>query len=1817
MKKKIIASLLAVSMIFSSMSFTVLAEETEVLETEVSEVSDAAAEVLPTDSDDSEKTEDVLPEEDSVILSADELTTSTALAADVTDGWKSGKTGGSSEVIGDLESGVTIRATDGQSGKWSGSDDQYSYFAAEVDKSKDFTLTADMTVNNTNNLPKKSNGQSESNPHQTTAGIAVFDKLEKTANSVAGSLWAASKNDTNMSIKGSYRDNAKSRTWSDILAKDVVKLSGGSTDTPISLKITKVSNIYTVYCGDNSYIVRDTGNIFTGDTVHPALMQARNADVTFTNIKLNVDDRKIKNLTITNNPETNEFVVGTQPLLPGLIVSATYEDGTTEVLQREDYAIDADINSLGVQNASITKGGVSIPIQLNCVINRATKVNVISQPLKNEYFIGQVFNPESLKVEAEFLDGTKKTLEEDQYVLSLGGKDVKTFKTVTDDEGNSVEEINYEFIDANMANDKSVKVKFRATETTEAGSAVAEIPVTVYKDFALSSLKVTSKPVTMVYYNGENFNPTGLRIKAEYKNADGSTKSDVLSEKEYILDSSAFDNTKAGSYTIVAKYAKNENIKTSFDVELRTKEVRQVRITGYPITTYNLDASKSNKEAFDSTGLQVCYYYSSGDLEPLKVRKMIYGAGDEETVNADGLFDIDLTKFTVKEKSDAENPVSIISIIPVNTNFDKTDLPVTVKTLDKHYWKWTRQGESASDGNKNYCTIEGGSGSGAYNEIENPGVKATVASTGGGGKISTDQDGISFLYTRLNADENFRIQADITIKEYLTKPFDDESRAGQEAFGIMARDNILLQANDQFKADNGGETKSSKMTDAVLDENGEPKPANSGDVYCGNFVLVGGCSFTGYPKDPKASSFEKNRDINRINLGVRYGCESFRTTEVGSPTREIPTPTMTNHFFDENDKYTLTLEKINGGYKATCYDHQTGTTEVRSWYPEYGETLTNIDPDNIYVGFFCARYAKMEVENVKLWVTDKGTDLTSKEVGATSVAPKISVTSPSVSAKTDYNLTIKPSNKSGGYLTIKQDNKVIINQAVISKKNNVFAVKLNENSSTNFEFLYTPRIVDEGSDQYEILTSTADYKDSFVVTHNSNYDASLETIYVAPDGSTSGVGTKEDPLDLDTALGFVKAGQTIIMMDGVYLRDKTITVPETKSGLSKKRIRLIADEGAEPVIDAQYEVLGMTLEASYWDVKGIDFRHSGNNLRGFQLSGNNCVIEDCKFYDNNDTGFQLSRTNGDYIKMSQWPHDNLIKNCEVWNSADPAGINADGFGCKLTVGYNNVFEGCVSHHNLDDGWDLYTKSGTGPIAPVTLINCISYRQGYELKADGTSKKRSKGGHNGLKLGGESVPVQHYIKGCKTFLNDATGISSNSNPQLTARDCVSWKNTGSNVGLYTSGASTRHYNYDIKGIVSYQPGGSDRVGNYPTKTETDGTVVEHPNYKDYNYINGKNPSGEEVTEAFFKSLDMDAVIKNGHFAQDEDGNFITGDFLELTDLAKAKIAGVEGYEDPIEVSTDEPTTSRNDEDDSVGGRGGGSAKKNNSSNTVSSSNNKDESSKDESSKTDSSNDKTNSDKDDNTAGDNTTGDNATSDNTTGDNAPIVSAPVDNGSADKFADLSGSWAKPYVAALVNEGIVNGITENSFAPDAKITRGDFTVMLVKALGITSSEAHGFTDVLASDYYTTQIAAAKAYGIINGTSATTFAPKNNITRQDAVSIIARTLDAIGYTSDKTGDLSKFADASLIASYAKAPFEKLVGLGFINGSNGMVNPTMNISRGEAAKLIYDVLQTKKSVEEKAKAEKSKEESSEETTEVSEETSESSEETTLEETTEK
>src|SRR5699024_8928719 len=142
---------------------------------------------------------------------------------------------------------------------------------------------------------------------------------------------------------------------------------------------------------------------------------------------------------------------------------------------------------------------------------------------------------------------------------------------------------------------------------------------------------------------------------------------------------------------------------------------------------------------------------------------------------------------------------------------------------------------------------------------------------------------------------------------------------------------------------------------------------------------------------------------------------------------------------------------------------------------------------------------------------------------------------------------------------------------------------------------------------------------------------------------------------------------------------------------------------------------------------------------GFTVGGNHNVIDQSKFFENGNTGLQISRTD-DATKIENWPSYNLILNSESYDNRDPSDNNADGFAAKLTTGVGNVFRGDISHNNIDDGWDLYTKVGSGAIGKVVIEDCIAYHNGYT--SDG---ENGKGDGNGFKLGGEGVSVPHVGK----------------------------------------------------------------------------------------------------------------------------------------------------------------------------------------------------------------------------------------------------------------------------------------------------------------------------------------------------------------------------------------------------------------------------------------------------------------------------------------
>jgi pectate lyase len=300
---------------------------------------------------------------------------------------------------------------------------------------------------------------------------------------------------------------------------------------------------------------------------------------------------------------------------------------------------------------------------------------------------------------------------------------------------------------------------------------------------------------------------------------------------------------------------------------------------------------------------------------------------------------------------------------------------------------------------------------------------------------------------------------------------------------------------------------------------------------------------------------------------------------------------------------------------------------------------------------------------------------------------------------------------------------------------------------------------------------------------------------------------------LQNAIANITTNGTIYLAGGTYNYASTILI-QGKNGTSA-RIKVFAN-GGTPVLNFSAMAenssnRGIVLDANYWHFRGLIIQEAGDN--GLLLAGNNNIIEDCIFRRNHDTGLQLSRYNTNANTLSQWPSNNLILNCESFDNQDSDNEDADGFAAKLTSGTGNVFQGCVSHHNIDDGWDLYTKSATGPIGAVTLIECIAHSNG--VLTNGSSS--GNGDKNGFKMGGEDIAVNHIMRRCIAFNNGKHGITYNRNlGSIEVSNCTGYNN------------EERNFNFDggnhvFKNNLSFQTGSNDRlIGNsaFPNAFDND-------------------------------------------------------------------------------------------------------------------------------------------------------------------------------------------------------------------------------------------------------------------------------------------------------------------------------------------------------------------------------------------------------------
>ena len=172
---------------------------------------------------------------------------------------------------------------------------------------------------------------------------------------------------------------------------------------------------------------------------------------------------------------------------------------------------------------------------------------------------------------------------------------------------------------------------------------------------------------------------------------------------------------------------------------------------------------------------------------------------------------------------------------------------------------------------------------------------------------------------------------------------------------------------------------------------------------------------------------------------------------------------------------------------------------------------------------------------------------------------------------------------------------------------------------------------------------------------------------------------------------------------------------------------------------------------------------------------------------------------------------------------------------------------------------------------------------------------------------------------------------------------------------------------------------------------------------------------------------------------------------------------------------------------------------------------------------------------------------------------------------FPDVTeGDWFYDAVRYAYENGLMDGVGDNLFAPNSDTTRAQLVTILYRLEGQPApSGDSGFSDVAAGTWYTDAVAWAAENGIVNGVSETEFAPGKDITREQLATILFRYAEAKGYDVSARVDLSAYPDANQIQSYAAESVAWAVAEGLIQGfEDNTLRPAGNATRAQIATIL-------------------------------------------------
>mgnify|MGYP002994521665 CR=1 FL=1 len=179
------------------------------------------------------------------------------------------------------------------------------------------------------------------------------------------------------------------------------------------------------------------------------------------------------------------------------------------------------------------------------------------------------------------------------------------------------------------------------------------------------------------------------------------------------------------------------------------------------------------------------------------------------------------------------------------------------------------------------------------------------------------------------------------------------------------------------------------------------------------------------------------------------------------------------------------------------------------------------------------------------------------------------------------------------------------------------------------------------------------------------------------------------------------------------------------------------------------------------------------------------------------------------------------------------------------------------------------------------------------------------------------------------------------------------------------------------------------------------------------------------------------------------------------------------------------------------------------------------------------------------------------------------------ATDFKDFDrNAWYADAVSAAVDNGLLYGKSSTIIDPNGDMTRAEMAAIINRSFGCyKAADISQYKDVSKSKWYYKDVALAVQMGTYNGRSSSTMAPDSPITRQEAMTVVARALE-LDYDSYSKTDLSAFSDRSEISNWALPYVRAMVGADYIHGRGKVLAPLDNITRAEFAQIFYNIIGT-------------------------------------------